>query len=266
MAFLDYTENFWFPSQTGTYTLPSGDTLRICIYYDRASADANTDTDAELEKLTPLDIPLEVSSSAQSHRFSSIQFSFINIDNVFETESILLDAKKNETFCDIYFNGSLYWRGLVEFNQTKKDKWYIDSGSLKYRIIKVKAYDVMSYFWKNAKTLNDASYANAQSIKTVLEGVLGLAGFAAGDLNIDTSIDINELCGTSYDLSTLKCNGFGTSMLCSTFLKSFMMYFGAFIFHLKGKMNIVSRVAGTTVSVGNDNIVKLKNIENKNAI
>ena len=241
------TKAFWFPSQTGSYSVKAGD-VRLKIWYDYAS-DVNTDTNARIKKIGALKIPLEVTPSSNQFRFGSISIDFENTANIFETQSIVVESKRKETYLDIYIDGSLYWRGVIDFANISRKEYYDDSGSLKYESIVIPWFDALYSLKLNDKTLSDASYSDEMSLETLIKNIAALIGFGSAAVNIDANIKISEACGNDYDISDFYITGQSNSDLAVDFLKKCILYLGCFIYILGGKFNVISRIGGSTQSV-----------------
>ena len=106
------TKAFWFPSQTGSYSVKAGN-VRLKIWYDNAT-DVNIDTNARIKKIGALKIPLEIKPSSNDYRFGSMAIDFENTANVFETQLIIQESKRDETYLDVYIEGTLFWRGILD--------------------------------------------------------------------------------------------------------------------------------------------------------
>jgi hypothetical protein len=257
---------FHFPTSATTYKLPSGDTLRFRLWYDDGTALSNTDTNVKLLKCGNLDIPLEITPSSQTFRFSKIKLEFENTSDRFDTGDIFDVTYSNDTYFELYLNGSLYFYGMVDFSSIKNDDWYVVGGSLKSRKISFSVNDILSYFWTRSRTFTAASITGSTFIDTQLEEIFADVGIASGNVNIDSNIGWTEFSGGVHTLSTLKWLS-GGSIEISTYLKYVMLYFGCFIYYLNGKINIVSRISGTTKTVNNSDIVKpISKIENQDLI
>lgn len=265
-------QNFWFPSQTTGYETHSG-SVRINIHYNTGAGASNTDIDCRLLKLSPLDMPFEVSPSEGTFRFPSIDFTFNNpiydaTNNIFEQYSILNETYKNELLVDFYIDGSVFWQGIIDFSKIARSEYYLDGANLKYRKIKLKIYDRLAYFWFNAeKDLDDASYADDDLITTVITNTLALINISSGDIVYDAGKwGIDEACGNSYDSDDYKCDQFAGTELLKDFLKDFMLGFASWIYSWNGKYYVVARNGGTTKSIVSPFILSVKKIENANPI
>lgn len=264
-------QNFWFPSQTGSIHTKAGN-LRIKIYYDDGGGASNTDVGADVRKLSPLDIPFEISPSGSSYRLPSMQITFNNpvydaTNNVFEQYSILNGTYDKDTFIKIYLDGSEKWHGIIDFSQIKKDEYYLDGSNLKYRKVVLKCYDALAYFWWHDVDLSDINYSDEDSIKTTIDNILAEIGIATGDIIIDSNLNVNEECGNDYDATTLLFYGLTTTDQCRDFLKEFMLYFCCWIYNYGGKFYVNLRNGGTTKAITTDYLcANTKKIENGNPI
>ncbi len=254
-------KTFWFPSQSGSYNLPTGKTLQIKIYYSNAST-VNVDTDTLLEDLDRLEFPFEIAAD-KNFRLARWKFSFLNIDDVFENEDIILNSKRNETFMDVLVDGLLFWRGLVLHNLYHKTDWYDSGGgTLKYRVAKIEAVDPIKYFWLNDADLSDYSYSEGMNLSTLLDNIFADIGFSAANVILDPNIGFDENAGTSYDIEDFLLYDMDSSMQVSTFLSHVINDLGAFIFNLDGKLYVTSRIGGSTVNINSDDIQELDKAQN----
>ncbi len=261
-------QNYWFPNESGDpYDLPSGDTMKFCIYYDDGGGASDTDTDAMLHKLKPLDMPFEITPSSAAMRFASMGMVFHNTDDVFEDEDILNETYKDDTYIDVYLNGSIIWRGMIDFKKIKKTKWYLDdAGDLIYPYVEIKAIDVLSYFWTHSGTLSGAGASTQDELDTVMEAVFAVIDYSPSDIVLDTNFEIDEDCGTSYTWDTLYLLFSGGQQI-SVFLKDIIIKLGVFIYNWNGKMYVVLRNGGTEQTITNANLLEgMKVKENLNPI
>jgi len=258
-------KTYWFPSQTGSYVTSSG-SLRFKLWTDSVP-DTNININAHCHNVKPINIPLEVDSGNSKFRFASTKITFKYHTDI-ETMLSWFDSEDytDQIFLDIIMDGSLYWRGILNWASIRKSDYYIESGTLKYKNITFGFVDAMAYLWKNNKTLNDASYTDGIIIGTLLDNIFALIGFSGGDVSIDSNLEIDEDCGNSYNLDALKITGLSTATSCIEFLKTFMLDFGCFIYILKGKVYVVLRNGGSTLSIADSNIMKLDKIDNQNVI
>jgi len=261
-------QNYHFPASGSTYTLPDGRTLYIKIYYDTGGGATNTDTGALIKRISNLKIPLEVASSAQKFRHASMDIEFWNTGGVFEDEDILNTTYPYDTFIDIQINGSLFWRGVIDFTKTKKSKFRYDSaGDLIYDAVKVKCVDALFYFWTHDTDLSDVSYTDDSTLlDTLFENIAAEIGFASGDVSLDANMVISEEIGTTYTWEDLKMNGYVDTTLVRTFLKEAMLGFCVFIFNFNGKFYVILRKLGTTQAIAQADILSIKIKENFNPI
>ena len=253
---------YCFPSSTGSYKTAAG-LVRIKFWYTAAAA--STDVAANISKMAPLSIPLEVSPGSFRYSNTKIKFQYHAGIEIMLAD-IETNSKQNMTFVDILIGGSLYWRGLLDWESITKTDYYILGGSLSYRYIEMKIDDAMTYFWKNGKTLNDASYSEGIIIQTLIYNIFNLIGFSSGDVSIDSNIYISEESGNTYNLGSLKIGGLSSSFEITTFLKAFMVSLGLLIINLKGKMYIIRRIGGTLNSISNIDIIDVKKINDVNLI
>lgn len=246
-------KTFWFPSQSGTYDLPSGKTLQIKIWYSNAST-VNVDTNAYIVDLGALDIPFEVQDS-QQFRLAAWKVTFENTNNIFETQAIVTDSKRKETYMSFIVDGSEIWRGMVVHENYKKENFYNDGSGLVYKQATIEAYDVLYYFWLNDDTLSDASYSDEMVFGTLIDNIFSLVGFSAANVVIDSNITVDEPRGVSYDLDDLAIADFGSNMLVRTFLMHLFLDLAALIYNIDGKMYLTSRVAGSTQAISDDDMI-----------
>ena len=202
-------QNFWFPSSTGGYETPAG-SVRINIHYNTGAGASNTDIDCRLLKLSALDMPFEVDPSEGDFRFPAMDITFNNppydtTNNMFEQYSILNGSYETRLFVDFYLNGSVFWQGIIDFNQIKRSDYYLDGSTLKYRKIKLKVYDRLAYFWFNPTLdLDDVGYVDTQTLKAVIQNIITLLNIYSGDIDFDSNLKITEKCGNSYDMDDFK--------------------------------------------------------------
>lgn len=253
------TYAYWFPAPTSTYKAKVGD-INFMIWYTRDYNSAvyiNTDC-LDIESLN---IPLEVDPSNQSFRYSNMKIKF---KYNFVIEAMLADiisqGKQNTTYIDMLINGSLYWRGLLVWENIAKNDYYIDTnGNLLYKSITFDFNDAFYYLSKNNKTLSDASYSDGMTIKALLQNIIALIGFDDPDyLILDSNLKINEECGTSYNLGHIKIKGLNANTLITEFLHNFMVEFAVFIYILKGNVYVVKRNGGSILVVNNSDVMDLQ--------
>jgi len=259
------TVTYYFPSSSGAYVTAAGN-VRLKFWYTD-TPDEQESINAICLKIDPINIPLEVDSGNNEFRYASTKIKFkyhANIESMlsnFESES-----DHNSVFMDIILDGSLYWRGILEWQNIRRSDYYIDDGTLKYKYITFDFSDAMAYLWKKNKTLSDASYSDGIVIGTLLDNIFALLGFSSSDIIIDTNIKIDEDCGSSYNLDSLKIREISSNTTCTAFLKEFMLDFACFIYILKGKVYVVARNGGSTLSITNSHIRKLDKCANLNSI
>lgn len=253
---------YYFPSSTGSYTTASG-SIRIKFWYTAAAA--STDVAASISKIAPLQIPLEVSPGSFRYSHTKIKFQY-NAGIETMLSNIETNSKQNMTFVDILIDGALYWRGLLDWESITRTDYYISGGSFSYHYIAMKIDDAMTYFWKNNKTLSNASYSDGIIIQTLIQNIFVLLGYSSLDVVCDSNIMITENCGNTYDLSDLHITNQGSATLIHIWLIDIMMNFGLFIYNLKGKIYIISRIGGTTLSISNSAIYNLQKNKNINLL
>lgn len=248
---------YYLPGGSSYYAAKSGN-IMFKIWYDEDWVDEvaiNTDC----LNIESLNIPLEVDTAGKSFRYANMKVTFAYSSLI---ESMLSDivsnVAKNKTFIDMYIDGSLYWRGLMIWENTSKNDYYIDSsGNVLYKSITFDFNDAFYYLSKNNKTLSNASYSDGIIISSMLENIIAIMGFSSGDLVLDSNLSITEECGTSYDLGDLKITGLDSDTLLTEFLNDFMVEFACFIYILKGKVYVVKRTGGTTLAVSDSSIMAL---------
>ena len=261
-------KTFYFPAQSGHYSTKFGN-LQFKIYYSN-STDENLDVNVDLMKMGELSIPLLITPASDEFRFSEININFRNNSDLFESNPIFLKEKEKETFIDIIKDGALFWRGVLNFDAIKKNEWFLDSGSLKYKKIEASFYDALYYFRLNPKDLLDASWVNDISVKSMLENIASLINFNASDVYIDPALNFTEPCGTVYDLNDFLINdwdsSFNKNMDVLVFLKQLMLSFAVYIFIHNGKFYVLKRNGGTIYTVNHSSILKIAKEENANPI
>jgi hypothetical protein len=268
-------QNFWFPSQTGGYNSSAG-SLRFNIKYSTGGAATNTDVNVDLQDISDLDLPFEVSSTTQSFRHPSLSLTFANTpynstNNKFEQYSILNATYKTKLLIDVYVDGSIFWKGIVDFEKVKRSDYYLDGSTLKYRTIKIMFLDRLAFFWMNPiYALTDISFADYDLFDDTLEAILALADIADTEFNWSPNVGyVSEANGNTYDHSDMFIVGISTSTLVTDFLKSVMLGFACWMYYYKGKFNIVLRAGGaSSKAVSTDHILQggLEKIENANPI
>ncbi|MDD5231527.1 MAG: hypothetical protein PHC43_09380 [Candidatus Marinimicrobia bacterium] len=254
------TNIYYFPGNALHYDAKVGEIFfRIWYTFDWDNA---IEIDTDCLNLESLNIPLEADPGAKTFRYANMKVTFAYsalIENMLA--DIIAQGKREATFIDMYIDGDIYWRGMMIWENTKKNDYYINSSSnVLYKSITFDFNDAFYYLSKNNKTLSNASYSDGIVISTLLENIIGLMGFSASDLMLDANLSITEECGTSYDLSDLKITGLDSDMLLTEFLKDFMVELGAFIYILKGKVYVVRRSGGTTLPVSNSAIMDLQKL------
>ncbi|MFA5125346.1 MAG: hypothetical protein WC473_06040 [Patescibacteria group bacterium] len=258
----------YFPSSTGYYETASGQ-LMIKIW--NPGIPTNLNINAIITNIEPINIPLEIDPGENQFRYANTKITF----KYHESIELLLNNiesinAENKTFVDINLNGSLYWRGLVEWSNIRKSDYYIEpvTGNLKYKYITLDVNDAIMYLAKANKTLLDASYTDNVLLVQLLKNILSEAYISSSDVIIDSDniIKIDEECGTSYGIDDLYIKGLNEDTLCTTFLKQFMIEFGCFIYIIKGKVYIVARSGGATLAIANSDILSYDKIENENTI
>jgi len=255
-------KEWYFPSSTGNYKLPSGKDIRIRIYYNDTTS-YSKNMASQIIGIYDLKIPLEVQPSSQTFRFAFLKIEFDNINNEFETESILNSNKIDEIFIDIYIDNQIFWQGILDNARTQKINWYWDGSSFKYRQIRLTFLDRIAYFWKNDKTMADASYSNTITINALFTNIANLCDI--NSIYFDPNLkftEYNDALQRDYAIKDLFINRQGNTSLISTFLRKFVIAIGAFIYSLNGKLYIVSRTNGSTQTISNDDISQLDIIEN----
>ncbi len=258
--------NYHFPSSTGTYKTPSGN-VYFLIWYDDTTG---SDTDANLDALTigKLKYKIDVDISKQKQRFSFLSVSFENKDNFFETSGILNSLKKNAIFMKMYIDGSLFFDGLLDWSQTKKQKWMPVGGSLQYQEITLTFKDRVADL--NNYDLNDVGYASANTIEDLLSKLAVKAGLT---LNIINDYSIIESNGRTYAIKAgsgvsdqFKLSGLsGTANALQT-LKDLMFALGAFFVNQSGKLNVVFRDNMPVRVVNTDDVLLIDKQENYNNV
>ena len=265
-------QHFWFPSQAGSYSLPNGDALRIDIFYDSGAGASNTDTNAELLKLHDLKIPLEVNAANKEFRFASMDFTFANnvydiTNNIFEQYAILNNTYPLDTYIIVYIGGSEFWRGMIQFDQTLRSNYYLDGSTLKYRKIKIKAADILHYFKTHDVDLTDISYADGQTLKTIIGNICTEIGLGATDYDLDSNIKITEDSGGSYEIWDMLIRAQTGADQVIDWLSEFAFATGTFIYNLDGKLVFTFRGnVGTALALDADDIISLVRKENYNKI
>jgi len=267
-------QNFWFPSQTTGYDTLGG-SIRFNIKYDTGAGAANTNVAALLLKMSALDMQFEVSPSNESFRHPSITLTFANLpydttNNLFEQYSILNETYEFELFVDLYIDGIIFWKGIIDFDKIKRSDYYLDGSTLKYRNIKIKIYDRLAYFWFNPTLdLADLSFANYDSLTDTIEAIFALIDVASGELEYDSNLGaFTEPSGTSYDYTDLLITFIPTTTLLYSFIKSLIQGLACWIYSWNGKYYFVNRNGGSTKAIDTDYVLEkgIQKIENANPI
>lgn len=225
---------------------------------------------ALITDIKPIDIPLETSAANQEMRYASTKIIFRKDDSIGTVlDNIKIDEKENETFVEVYVDGSIYWKGLLDFQNVEKKKYYVDDTSnLDYIELTLPVLDAMAYFDRNSVTLSDLGYSteNSEPLKTLIETIFTEIGF--GSPSIDTNLSIEEANGTTYDLSNTDLHYYieDAGILVMTFLKRFMFDLGYFIYNLNDNYHLISRTGGVTNGVSNSDINDIKKVSNDNII
>jgi hypothetical protein len=265
-------QNFWFPSQAGSYSLPNGDNLQIQIFYDDGTAASNTDTDGHILKLHDLKLPLEVDPANQGFRFASMAITFTNdiydaTNNIFEQYDILNETYSLDTYIIININGSEFWRGMIQYDKTLRADYYLDGSTLKYRKIKITCYDLLYYFKTHDVDLTDVSYSAPIVLKTFLGQICTELGLGATDYDLDSNLKITEDSGGSYEIWDMSFGEQTAGDQVIDWLKEFAVATGTFIYTLNGKIVFTFRGnVGTALALDSDHIVNMVRKENYNKI
>lgn len=250
-------QNFHYPSETGTYTLPSGDTLRITFWYDDGTAADDTDMDGSLIKLFPIDNPRDINIGG-TFRLAKTKLEFSNPSEEFEDGALYNATYKDQTFIKVIYNGSELWRGRVIWEKVLKKKWYDTGAGLSFRTFQVYAVDILDYLRNN--DLDDVSYADGQTFDTILDNIATEVGLTGVDtVAYDTCFNITETVGRSYVLSEQGAPGsfddnFRARNLSGTwkildFLNSFQKAFACSVFTEGGYLKCQSRNDGSAYDI-----------------
>ncbi len=258
--------NFHFPSSAGNYKTPVGNVYFLIWYDDTTGSD--TDVNLDALKIGKLKYKIDVDISKQKQRFSSIAISFENKNNFFETSGILNSAKKNAIFMEMHIDGSVFFNGVLDWNQTKKTKWVPSGGNLRYNeitlVFKDRVADLNNY------DLNDVGYAPANTVEDLLSKLAVKAGL---NLNIVGNYKITETNGRIYAVKNeagvsaqFKISGLsGTANALQT-LKDLMFALGGFFVNQSGNLNIIFRDSIPTQSIDIADVIDINKVENYNNI
>lgn len=270
---------FWFPSQTGSIPSQAGD-IRIKIWYNDAGLGSPSNTnmsDCGIIKIGAIDFPFNITPSGTvadaEYRHASCEIVLENArydatNNYFEQYSVLNSTYALETFVAIYKDGSEYWRGVIDFPQTKRFDYYLDGSTVKYRKVKLKLLDALYYLWSHDVDLSDVSYSDDIVIKTLIGNICSEVGYGSTDYDLDANLKITEYSGTEHQIWDMKIRGQTAGDQVSDWLKEFAVATGTYFFSLNGKINFVFLGnTGTAVALSTDDIKeKMERAENANTI
>lgn len=261
-------KEWWFPSSTGNWKSPGGD-YRIRIWYNDSSS-YSKDMLSGIKRLADLHIPLENDPSGQQFRHAYLKIELENHNDEFETESLLNVSKKNETFIDLYRNGTLFWTGLLDWRRVEKKDWHFVGGVPKYREVSMYFVDRLAYFWKNDKTLADISYDKNTPINELFINLKDL--ISINNLNFDSNLEIVEWENISgvgdkkYKIRDLYINRQDSNMLISEWLKNLIVAIGAFAYTLHDTLYVTRRNMGSIQAILNDDVLRLDVVQNPRTI
>lgn len=255
--------SIYFPSSTTGWQSPVG-SIRVKFYYVYSS-ELSVNDDAPIIKIQPIEIPLEADPSDQTFRFDSMKITF-GYSSIFDNDAVMRYAP-NATWMDIYIDGSLYWKGLVNFDKMKKYDWFVNtSGTLQWQKVDLEIYGCFAYFWWNNVTLADCGYTLGDTIESTLQNICAEIGISSGDVVIDSNLKIAVDYGsTEYDITDLHVGCIATKKV-SDFLKAFILEFAIFMYFIDGKAYFVFRNGGATLSITNSDIIEVEKGINDNLI
>ena len=255
--------SIYFPSSTTGYNTPIG-SIRIRFYYYYTS-ELTVNDDAALLDIKPIEIPLESGPSEQSYRFDSVKLTFA-YSSIFDNAAVMHHAP-NATWCDIYIDGAIYWKGVVNFDKMKKYDWIINtSGTLQWQKVDIEVFGCFAFFWWNDTTLADCGYTIGDDLESTLIAICDYLDIDSADVVVDANIKIAVDYGaTEYDAGDIQLNIAGLTKV-RDFLKPLIIELGLFIFYLDGKAYFVLRNGGATVSITNTDIITVEKGINDNII
>lgn len=260
-------QNYWFPSQAGSYDTPAG-AIRFKIHYDDGGAASNTDTGADILDIGKLLFPIGDNPSGAEVQLPEWSIQIFNTGDVFESEAILDDDYDTATFITLYLDGSQIWKGIIDFQAIEKSDYYYDSG-LKYREVKIRAYDCIMYYWLNDIAVDAVSgYADGMELEDLLAAIADALGFGSSNFGIDPNIEITSESGIAYGLDLdFRIGNVPSTLQVSTLLAHIMAGFGCYIYNITDDMFITARndYNGTT-ALTIANVIQMSLIENVNRI
>ena len=263
---------FYFPGSGSTVYSAIGN-IRVDIWYTDTGLGSPVNTDIPIPFIPgDLDLSFEISANDNTFRHASLKLTFANIsydatNNYFEQYSILSDTYKKETFVRVWIGGSEYWNGIIDWDSIERSSWYLDGSTLKYRKVSFTVLDILAYFWINPdKTLALVSSVD-NPMTTILQDIINLIDFDDADLITDTNFKITEVHDSLVlDMDDFKIWSLSSSTAIYSFLKDLILDCGFFMYNLLGKVYLILRAGGTTVSIDTTDIGDVRKMENDNKI
>lgn len=230
---------FWFPTRLTYYALH--DNFSFCIWYNDTSlsSESVSNVPAKIIQLKPLRIPLEVQPESQNVRLADFGFTITDAYSIFETYDILNPDYKYETYLEVYRNSTIFWTGILDWENVKKEDYYYDSG-IKYKKVSLSFIDILKYYAYQETTLSDIGYSHGMAIGQLLKAIA--QNVQLTNANVSDFYEIADTNGTSYSIAP-DYTPSGNRLLITqqdstknvlTWLYEFALIFGAHFFTRDG--------------------------------
>ena len=269
-------KTFHFPSSTGSYDLPSGDTIRFEIFRDNAGT-VNVNMGSQIIKIYPLHYRLESDAGADEMNYASGGVDFTNDADEFITNTVFDSTYEEELFIKIEINGSEVFTGLILFDKVRYKKPYLDGANIKHRIVSIKFVDALKRL--SFKAVSDMTFSNGDILEDVMANLLveldigytsterDVQSLSVAPWYIDSPGNPDEddplYQGYSYDEGDLRIRTLDSALSLSALLKYMMLGLGMFVYNQDGKVVFTVRDASASpLSVDSDSIIKIERLQN----
>jgi len=243
------TYNLYIPSSTGSYKTPAGE-IRLRIYYEGSgSGDTDFDSPAWFESNLKYDFSLK---SDGTITLSNITLGFYNKDNIWETHGgsgVFAQATDyNKIFLDVIVDDDIFWSGVIDYLNVKKNEYRYESGVLTYNEIKIPWNDKVKML--ETVTCGEAGIATGDSVSTILASMASELDFGATDYTYE-NFTFDEISGRRFGVrsampqNSLKVDNIDSSESCMTLLKRLSLGFGFMVYNYRDTLRIQDRDSST---------------------